>query len=266
VTAMMAFFLLMWLLSSVNPKERAEIAGIFKRPLRTVLAKGQQPGGDQIMSQSDGSSHAGILAPGSDSLSGHYETMRLERLREELEEQVENDPVLKLFKDQLRFELTEDGLSIQIVDRQNRPMFNTGSALLQPYTIDVLQTLARYINDVPNRITVSGHTDALPYAGGERGYSNWELSADRANAARRVLVASGIQEGKILRVEAMSSTALLIPSQPNDPSNRRISILLLNRQAEMALQGSDIRSHLPLPLAMPDAGGGTGPTPPRNAL
>ncbi|HET6567766.1 MAG TPA: flagellar motor protein MotB [Rhodothermales bacterium] len=264
VTAMMAFFLLMWLLASVNPKERAEVAGYFKRPLRSILTKGQQPGGDQIMSQSDGSSHPGVLAAGSDSLSGHYETMQLERLREELEEQVKTDPLLKQFKDQLRFELTQNGLSIQIVDKQNRPMFNTGSAILQPYTVDILHKLAQYINDVPNRITVSGHTDALPYAGGESGYSNWELSADRANAARRELVAGGIQEGKILRVEGLASTSLLIPSEPYDPANRRISILLLNQHAEQALQGPDIESYLP--RAFSDAGDGNTPTSYRSML
>lgn len=253
VTAMMAFFLLMWLLASVNPEDKAEIAGYFRRPLKSVFTKGDHAGGDRLVSTSDGSPTPGLLSPGSDTSSAYFDTMELERLREELEEEVQNNPVLRPFSDQLRFELTADGLSILIIDRQNRPMFANGSAALQSYTTTILREIARFLNAVPNRITIAGHTDAQPYAGGEARYSNWELSADRANAARRVLVAGGIVEGKILRVEGLSSTALLDPDNPFNPANRRITILLLNPEAEQDYWGSGVSPRVPLPSATVEA-------------
>ncbi len=253
VTAMMAFFLLMWLLASVNPEDRAEIASYFKRPLKSVFTRGEHAGGDKLISTSDGSPSPGLLSPGSDTVAGYFDTVQLERLREALEEEVKNNPLLRPFADQLRFELTPDGLSILIIDQQNRPMFASGSAVLQEYTTTILREIAQFLNAVPNRITIAGHTDALPYAGGEAGYSNWELSADRANAARRVLVAGGIQEGKILRVEGLSSTTLLDPENPFNPANRRITILLLTPEAEREYWGSGVTSRVPLPSATENA-------------
>jgi chemotaxis protein MotB len=236
VTAMMAFFLLMWLLSSVNGADRAEIASYFKRPMSAILSGGNQQGGDRIVASSAGSQTGGFLAPGADSLTMADEIRSLAMVQEELEEEIEVNPVLSAFADQLRFEMTDEGLRIQITDKQQRPMFAIGSANVQPYTRDVLQEIARILNDVPNPVIVSGHTDATPYSGGESGYSNWELSAERANAARRELVGGGIQEGKLLKVEGLASTVLLNPEAPLDPANRRISILLLNRRTASALQ------------------------------
>ncbi len=109
-------------------------------------------------------------------------------------------------------------------------MFATGSAALQPYARDLLAAIAETLHGMPNRVAITGHTDATPYAGGEGGYSNWELSADRANAARRALIAAGIDEDMVARVQGMASSQLLEPDYPYDPANRRISILLL-RQA-----------------------------------
>src|SRR5690606_40947432 len=127
---------------------------------------------------------------------------------------------------------TPDGLRIQIVDRQNRPMFATGRAQVQPYMRDVLRELGPVLNQLPNSITISGHTDALQYASGERLYSNWELSADRANAARQELIAGGMQEGKVKRVLGLSSSVSQVKDDPNAAVNRRISIVVLNREAE----------------------------------
>jgi chemotaxis protein MotB len=105
---------------------------------------------------------------------------------------------------------------------------------MQPYTAEILRDIGRLLNDVPNRISLSGHTDGSPYSGGERGYSNWELSADRANAARRVLLSGGMEEFRIVRVIGLSSATLLDPADPFSPINRRVSIIVMNRKAEQA--------------------------------
>jgi chemotaxis protein MotB len=113
-------------------------------------------------------------------------------------------------------------------------MFAIGSSELQPYTREILREIGKVMNDVENRITISGHTDHSPYSGGEKGYSNWELSADRANAARRVLLSGGMEEHRIARVVGLGSAVLLDPSDPFSAINRRVSIILMNRRAEKA--------------------------------
>ncbi|MBE8178593.1 OmpA family protein, partial [Leptospira borgpetersenii serovar Ballum] len=109
----------------------------------------------------------------------------------------------------LRIDLVQEGLRIQIIDSQNRPMFKTGSAEVEPYMRDILRAIAPVLNGIPNKVSLSGHTDDFPYANGERGYSKWELSADRANASRRELVIGGLDDGKVLRVVGMAATMRL---------------------------------------------------------
>ena len=132
----------------------------------------------------------------------------------------------------LLLDITSDGLRVQIVDEQNRAMFNSSRADMQPYAKQILQELGKTLNDVPNKISLSGHTDATPYPDGEKSYSNWELSADRANASRRELVAGGMDEAKLLRVVGLSSASLFNKENPLDPANRRISIIIMNKSAE----------------------------------
>lgn len=136
------------------------------------------------------------------------------------------------FKNQLLLDITSEGLRIQIVDDQNRPMFASSKAELQPYAKQILHEIGQVINDLPNKISLSGHTDASPYPNGEKLYSNWELSSDRANAARRELVAGGIDENKLLRVVGLSSAVLFDRANPFNPINRRISIIVMNRKTE----------------------------------
>jgi chemotaxis protein MotB len=116
-------------------------------------------------------------------------------------------------------------------------MFDTGGAALKDYTRDVMQAIGALLNDVDNAISLAGHTDAVQYAGGERGYSNWELSADRANASRRELVAGGMRENKILRVVGLGSSLPLDPADPLNPMNRRISLVVLNDKTERQIRG-----------------------------
>jgi chemotaxis protein MotB len=135
-------------------------------------------------------------------------------------------------KSQIRLDMTRDGLRIQIVDEQNRPMFDSGSAVVKPYMRELLREIGHVLSDVPNRITLEGHTDAQPFSGGERGYSNWELSSDRANASRREIVAGGLPEDRMLLVQGLASSNLFVPAEPTHPMNRRISIIVMNRDAE----------------------------------
>ena len=127
-------------------------------------------------------------------------------------------------------------MRIQIIDSQNRPMFKTGSAQVESYMRDILRAIAPILNDLPNKISLSGHTDDIPYATGERGYSNWELSADRANASRRELIAGGLSEGKVLRVVGMAATMSLKQHGADDAINRRITVLVLNKQTQQGIE------------------------------
>src|SRR5690606_18840693 len=160
------------------------------------------------------------------------ERQKLTELKEKLQAAIETIPALQPFKNQLLIDITLDGLRIQIVDEQNRPMFDLGSATLKPYTREILHEIASVLNEVPNRISISGNRAASSYSRGERGYSSWELSADRANASRRELVAGGMEEPKIARVVGLASSVLFDPEDPRNPINRRISIIVMNKQAE----------------------------------
>ncbi len=162
------------------------------------------------------------------------ENERLRSLKKKIEEIIENSPMLRQYKKQLLLDITSEGLRIQIVDEQNRPMFALARAEVQPYMREILHEIGMSLNEVPNRISLSGHTDATPYSSGEKGYSNWELSADRANASRRELIAGGMDERKVLRVVGMSSVLLFDKENPTNPSNRRISIIVMNKKAELA--------------------------------
>jgi chemotaxis protein MotB len=238
VTAMMAFFLVMWLLSLVPSKDLKEIAEYFRMPLLEAMKGG--PHNNKEPKVIPGGAPSPI--PNLNLLGGprgnmqndgdREDTERLEDLKRELEGLIESDPVLNLFRPQLLLDMTPDGLRIQIIDRQNRPMFATGSAAVQSYMRAILRQLGPVLNKLPNNVSISGHTDALQYANGEREYSNWELSADRANAARQELVAGGMAEPKIKRILGLAASVSLIKENPLAAVNRRISIVVLNRRAE----------------------------------
>ncbi|SUW63363.1 Chemotaxis protein MotB [Buttiauxella agrestis] len=240
MTAMMAFFLVMWLISISSPKELAQIADYFRTPLSAAITGGQRiadssspiPGGGDDVTQQQGEVKR---QPNIEDLRKKMETSRLKRLGDKLDQLIDADPKLRALRPHLQIDLVQEGLRIQIIDSQNRPMFKNGSAEVEPYMRDILRSIAPLLNDFPNKISLSGHTDDLPYAMGERGYSNWELSADRANASRRELMSGGLIDGKVLRVVGMSSTMRLTNRGPGDAINRRISLLVLNKQAEEAI-------------------------------
>ena len=167
------------------------------------------------------------------------EKVVLAELKENIEKLIESNPALKQFKSQLLIDITSEGLRIQIVDEQNRPMFDTSSAELKPYTRVILREIGKALNAVPNKLSLSGHTDAAQFGGGDKGFSNWELSANRANASRRELIVGGMDEHKVLRVVGLASTVLFDKNDPLSSINRRISIVVLNKRSEESLLQED---------------------------
>jgi chemotaxis protein MotB len=152
-------------------------------------------------------------------------------LMENIQQQIDESDKLKEFKDQLLLDITDEGLRIQIVDKSKRPMFDSGKSELKFYSEAILFELASTIGKVPNKLSVTGHTDAQPFTIGDE-YSNWELSADRANAARRALVEGGVAADQVSRVVGLASSVLLDEADPFSPANRRISIIILNKRSE----------------------------------
>jgi len=248
VTAMMAFFLLMWLLGSTTKGDLQGIADHFNQPVKVSLLGGDGTGNSDSIITGGGkdlSASAGRVDGGdaeraqkevglqmAKTEARRQDELRIDLLQKKVEALIANNPALKEFGNQIQIERTQDGLLIQIFDAQNRPMFDVGSAIVKPYMRDLLRQIGLTLVDVENRIVLSGHTDATPYGSGDRGYSNWELSADRANASRRELVSGGLPDDKLVRVEGLASSRLLNSREPNAPANRRISLLVMTKEAE----------------------------------
>ncbi len=254
VTAMMAFFLLMWLLGSTSRGDLNGISEYFKTPLKVALMGGSGSGdsssiikgGGQDLTRSEGEVKSGDLPQEKRIINikaTQQEYLRLQRkkeldklkaLKSNIERVIDADAKLKTFRKQILLDLTSEGLRVQIVDEKNRPMFQSGSADLEPYTKDILREIGKMLNDMPNKISLSGHTDAQPYVTSDRHYSNWELSADRANASRREMIKGGLASDKVVRVVGLSSAVLFDTERPLNPINRRISIIVMNKKAEEA--------------------------------
>lgn len=251
MTAMMAFFLLMWLLGSTTEGDRKGIADYFSSPLKVSLAGGSGAGNSSSVIPGGGNDLAKVhgqvrrAEPSAKDAMRNVDSPRTARskddgariraLQKRLDAAITANPRLNEYRSQIRIDLTPDGLQIQIVDEQNRPMFDSGSAVVKPYMRDILHAIGAALSDVDTSISLAGHTDATPYAGGDRGYSNWELSTDRANAARRELIAAGMPEAKLARVVGLAASDLLEPDNPRAPLNRRITITVLTREAEERL-------------------------------
>jgi chemotaxis protein MotB len=248
VTAMMAFFLLMWLLGSTTEGDKKGIADYFNSPLKISLMGGSGSGdsssiikgGGADLSRSGGQVKNGEVEAKKRSINlqalkaeqKRAELAKLQAIKEKVEDVLASNPKLAAMKSQIQLDMTADGLRIQIVDEQNRAMFDSGSAYVKPYMRDLLREIGLVLAEVPNRLTLEGHTDAQAFAGGDRGYSNWELSSDRANSSRRELVAGGLPDEHVLRVQGLASSQLFEPADPASPANRRISIIVMNREAE----------------------------------
>jgi len=274
VTAMMAFFLLMWLLGSTTEGDKKGIADYFASPLKIALLSAGSGAGDsshvirgggEDLSRTVGQVKRGDVDAAKSTINlqalkeqqARAERVRLEELKAKVEDKLASNPKLAEMTKQILLDMTADGLRIQIVDENQRPMFASGSAEVQPYMRDLLRAVGEVLSEVPNRLTLEGHTDALPFAGGARGFGNWELSADRANASRRELVTGGLPADQVLRVQGLAASTPFDPADPTAPANRRISIIVMNRDAEERVFRSS-------PQTQP-AGSAMGPSSPATA-
>lgn len=251
-TAMMAFFLVLWLTATASPEQKRAVEGYFRDPVGFTEGGSPNPvdleGSASVVKETSTDmdpNQIQIEDQVVDDLAETLEQRRMEELFQELKERIEQNETLQEFKDQLLIDITDEGLRIQIVDRSGRPMFDSGRAQLKYYSQDILFELAKTLGSVNNKLSITGHTDATPF-GGRPGYTNWELSADRANTARRALVAGGVRQEQIARVVGLSDSVLFDKDDPTAPVNRRISIIVLNKKTVDDIQNSAGQADEPL--------------------
>jgi chemotaxis protein MotB len=254
VTAMMAFFLLMWLLGSTTDGDKKGISDYFQSPVKVAMQGGSgagssnslimgggnditQTAGQTAKSDSEEKKSKRVATEQFRQSEAKADSRRLSALSAKIAAAISNNKKLSEFSSQIKLEITPDGLQIQIVDDQKRPMFDSGSASVKPYMHDILREIGVALLDVENKISLDGHTDRSSY-GSPLGYSNWELSADRANATRRELMAAGMPESKLARVVGMGSSLPFDPEDPKSPSNRRITLLVMTKEAQERLLGT----------------------------
>ena len=264
VTAMMAFFLLMWLLGSTTEGDKKGIADYFSSPLKLALLSSGSGAGDsshvikgggEDLTRTTGQVKRGEIEAERATINlkalkaeqTRAEVSRLEDLKRMIEQKIAANPRLATLSSQIKLDLTIDGLRIQIIDEDKRPMFASGSADVVAGMRELLREVGSLLGEVPNRLTLEGHTDAMPFSAGERGYSNWELSADRANASRRELLAGGLPDDRVLRVLGLAASTPYDRKDPGAPANRRISIIVMNREAEDRVLRSSIDVPEPAP-------------------
>ncbi|HEY0563444.1 MAG TPA: flagellar motor protein MotB [Methylophilus sp.] len=271
VTAMMAFFLLMWLLGSSSKSQLEGVSEYFKMPLKVALMGGPAIGASDTLLKNTGGKDITLKQGQVKLVDGpkgkekkvtveeakealkKAEQVKLEQLKQKIELAIEQSETMSKFKNQLLLDITSEGLRVQIIDEQNRPMFESSKAELQPYAKEILHEIGKMLNGVENKISLSGHTDAAPYPSGDRGYSNWELSSDRANSSRRELISGGMDETKLLRVVGLASATLFDKDNPFNSANRRISIIVMNKQAEENL----LKDNETLPLTASNSAAAT---------
>ena len=278
VTAMMAFFLLMWLLGSTTEGDKKGIADYFSSPLKLALLSSGSGAGDsshvikgggEDLTRTTGQVKRGEIEAERATINlkalkaeqTRAEVSRLEDLKRKIEQKIAANPRLASLSSQIKLDLTIDGLRIQIIDEDKRPMFASGSADVVAGMRELLREVGSLLGEVPNRLTLEGHTDAMPFSAGERGYSNWELSADRANASRRELLAGGLPDDRVLRVLGLAASTPYDRKDPGAPANRRISIIVMNREAEDRVFRSAIDT--PEPNLPPPIEGGPNSSLPR---
>ncbi|MGO1500225.1 MAG: flagellar motor protein MotB [Marinobacter sp.] len=251
-TAMMAFFLVLWLTATASPEQIKAVEGYFRDPVGFTEGGSPNPvdleGSASVVSEASPDIESAPMVISDDvvdTLSDTLEQRRMEELFQELKQRIDENETLQEFKDQLLIDITDEGLRIQIVDRSGRPMFDSGKAELKYYSQEILFELAKTLGSVDNKLSITGHTDATPFRG-RPGYTNWELSADRANTARRALVAGGVRAQQIARVVGLSDSVLFDKKEPNAPVNRRISIIVLNKKTVDSIHSSASAKGAPL--------------------
>ncbi|MDR3476575.1 MAG: flagellar motor protein MotB [Gammaproteobacteria bacterium] len=223
VTAMMSFFLLMWLLSLLNKYQLDGIAEYFNHPLKDAFTRNDD---SKRKDKVKTFTHTEIAT--------EKPMQAIEAMKAKILTDLDKNPQMSQYKNLLNFEVTEDGLKIELRDLDKKSMFSQGKTDFQVQAKQILSWLSDELNHYPNRVMILGHTDAVPYDGGEN-YGNWELSADRANATRRTLIKAGMDDQKIIRVVGVADTALLDKSNAFDAVNRRIEIVVLTDKASKKL-------------------------------
>ncbi len=257
VTAMMALFLLLWLLETTPKEDLKAMEGYFQSPSMIQAAGGASSavidmGGGMDAPKGEGGTILKTNPRDSSSTTEDTDNRNKGRefdaLMQKLKKNILNHPTLHSFRDQIYVDITEEGLRIQIVDQKNRPMFDSGKARLKPYAKVILREIGKVISEVPNMISISGHTDSTPYVG-KNGYSNWELSSDRANTARRELIESTMDEERIARIVGLADSVPFLPDEPDAPINRRISIVVTDKKI---VDSFNIEEHKPVAEELSD--------------
>lgn len=261
VTAMMAFFLLLWLLNAVSQEQLEGIADYFAPTVTST----SQSGSGQILGGTtvavDGSLEDTVSRPSvtmdlpppkagsggeamqdepveatvdAEQAKAEAEQEQFEKAEEELKEALETLPEFQQMAQSLMIDNTQEGMRIQIVDQDGLTMFPSGSAGMYEHTERVLGLVTQIIKKMPQDIAISGHTDSVPMGGGDQTYTNWELSSDRANSARRALLNMGVPESRMSRVVGKAATEPLLADDPTNARNRRLSIVLMRGTGEQA--------------------------------
>ncbi len=267
VTAMMAFFLLLWLLNATTEEQKRGISDYFA-PVAVSAASGGAGGmlgGRSISSPGSSVSRTSVpsvslkLEPTTGATEGNAEeeggadlesekaakeererldkidNQNFDKIEQQIRQTIQRTPDLKELEKHLMIDRTPEGMRIQVVDREGRPMFASGSAKLVERTKKLMYLIAAAIRRVPNRVRISGHTDSEPFKG-KNGYSNWELSADRAQSSRRALVEGGLDMSRVESVAGRAAQDPLLPENPTSQRNRRVNILLLKKSMEPGQQ------------------------------
>jgi len=267
VTAMMAFFLLLWLLSLLNKSQLTSVADYFKKPDKTglvekgtrvnkdkqhdfFLEKGEEKGKwkdlEKEKKKEDEKEKEKIKSPlneakinqGKNDKAMMSEQQKLMQMKSDLESKLDAHPELRQFKNQLNFVVTADGLRIELRDLENKTMFTTGKADFEKYAQPIVNWLGQELNNYPNQVVLIGHTDSAQYRNGR--YTNWELSADRANATRRTLIKHGMDPHKIMRVIGEADMFLYDKKDGLNPANRRIEIIILSDEAAKKIENNNL--------------------------
>jgi chemotaxis protein MotB len=216
VTAMMALFIVLWLLNTSKPVKEA-VAGYFKDPAGTADKAGSSKVGVATI----------VAIPKDDAKDD------MPKLKQELENAISKVPNFEKIKDQIEMTITPEGLRIELLETETGTFFEVGNSAPSDNGRELLLLLARELGQLPNHLSIEGHTDSKPYTG-RREYGNWELSADRANAARRLMQHSGLGGAQVSQVRGYADQMLRKSDQPLDPSNRRISVIVQNLEHKPA--------------------------------
>ncbi|WP_019556711.1 flagellar motor protein MotB [Thiomicrorhabdus arctica] len=242
MTAAMAFFLMLWVLGGVNDEEMKAMAEYFRDPsviesAPSTLVESKEAGQTaDAMIDMGGFKDAPKGTEGNEDGSGKAdETASLKAMKLALEQKIEENEALKELKDQLKIDITPNGLQVQILDDRKRPMFGSGVDIPKEYASNLLREVGSVLAKTSNKISIAGHTDSSGYHASSE-YTNWELSADRANAARRLLLEGGVDTSRIAQAVGMADTIPFDKENPYNPRNRRISIIVLNKEAEERLR------------------------------